>query len=369
MSGDAYLLAAIDSSSEQALSSKHPGNMETNVFFQHAYNYHHGTYADTAIRGNDERSSEYGLDMGDKSAFWINPDVIAIGCSFTQMGDLPYSFNWPKIIEYTQRLKVNNCGQSSSGVNFEIAYAMDVIKNYGTPKKIYALFPNLDRAVLPHKFNKVSNNIELANVDWDSRISGYVARTKHLASRLLFPDSYDEFYVSMHKKRIKQQPPETVVFQSFLLIDMLETMCTAAGIDFRFSTWNPRGIETFKRLKYNSYVHPRDCTELNTSKSPLAKSWEEEISNSKVFTIHNNDFREAGIDRGVRPWEMFGVENCSECEHEPQTELQNKFWLVAADGRHVGFHDQIHFAEHFLQKQISNEDLKKIPELRFSEHH
>jgi hypothetical protein len=66
---------------------------------------------------------------------------------------------------------------------------------------------------------------------------------------------------------------------------------------------------------------------------------------------------------------MFGVEDCSECEHEPQTELQKQFWLIASDGKHVGFHDQIHFAEHFLQKQISNEDLKKIPELRFSEHH
>ncbi len=93
MSEDKYLLSAIDSNSERALSSRYPGNMETNVFFQHAYNYHPGTYADTGIIGNDERSSEYGLDMGDKSRFWINPDVIAIGCSFTQMGDLPYSFN------------------------------------------------------------------------------------------------------------------------------------------------------------------------------------------------------------------------------------------------------------------------------------
>ena len=368
MTNDRYLHAAIDSQSEQALSSKYPGNIKSKTFFQQAYGYHQGTYVETGIQGNDVPSLKYGLDMGDKSKFWLNPDIVAIGCSFTQMGALPYAFNWPKIIEYTKNLKVNNCGQSSSGVNFEIAYAMDVMRNYGFPKKIYALFPNLDRAILPQRVNTESNSIELANVDWDSRISGYVTRTKHLASKLLFPDNYDEFYVSMHKKRIKQQPPEAVIFQSFLLIDLLETMCLASGIDFRFCTWSPRGIETFKRLKYESYINPREFTDLNRSNSPLSPEWEKEFTkNQNIFSINNKDSEDAEVKRGVRPWEIFGVSDCTQCEHEPQTELQNQFWLIAADGAHAGFHDQIHFAEHFLQECITNEELRKIPETRFSE--
>lgn len=371
MPSDDYQFSAIDSFSEKLLSSRYEGNRKSHVFFEQAYSYHPGTYEERGVHaGRDERSSSAGIDMGDKSAYVSHPCLITLGCSFTQMGDLPYAFNWPKIIEHTQGVAVNNCGQSSSGVNFQIAYGMDVMNEYGFPKKIYALFPNLDRAILPKTINTSGEHIELSNIDWDRNICGYITRSEHSAAKLLFPHSQDEFYIAINKKRRKQVPAEPIIFQSFLLIDVLETMCKASGIEFKFSTWHPRGIETFNQLDYESYVKPKPFTKLNKSTSQFSRDWEKDVeSNPQLFSISNADSDKAGLYRGVRAWEIFGVTDRDECHHEPQTEMQKRFWVRALDGRHTGLHDQVHFAEHFLQKEITNEDLKKLPEVRLPQNY
>lgn len=357
---------SIDATVEKFLSSRYKGNVDSEIFYGFAHRYHPGTYTEVGFSPeNDQNSTICGIDMGDKSLFKQNPDIIAIGCSFTQMGDLPYSFNWPKIIESTQGLVVNNCGQFATGLNFQIPYALDVMKKYGFPKKIYALVPNLERAALPKGIDEERDHVQLSNIDWDSRIEGYVTRSEQLSSKLLFPDSYDEFYISVNKRRRKQVPAEAVIFNSFILLDLMETMCGAAGIDFKFSTWSPRGIETFKRLDYSSYIHPKEFTEMNKSTSPMAEKWEKDVLESKnLFSINNRDSDRAGIRRAVRPWEIFGVDGLHACNHEPQSELQDRFWVKALDNMHTGLHDQIHFAEHFTQKQISNDELKGLPEVR-----
>jgi hypothetical protein len=357
--------SAIESSSEKLLSSKYPGNQLYNVFFGQAYAFHPGTYhSGIGDKGRDKTSVECGMDMGDKHLFVQNPDILTLGCSFTQMGDLPSWFNWARIIEHTQGLTVNNCSQSSSGVNFEIAFAMDVMKRYGYPKKIYALFPNLDRAILPKQQGK--NSVELSNVDWNQDISGYTTRNEHVMSRLISKNSQDEFYVSLNKNRKMQVPPEVIIFQSFILIDVLETMCKAAGIEFLFSSWHPREIETFRNLNYESYVHPKEFTNLNKSSSPLLPKWQEDIKkNPEFFVISNADSEAANLNRGVRIWEIFGVHGRDTCNHEPQTEIQDRFWIRALDGKHSGLHDQIHIAEHFLQKEITNTEISTLPEPLF----
>lgn len=357
---------SIDARIEKFLSSRYQGNIDSEIFYGFAYRYHPGTYSEVGFSPeNDPNSTICGIDMGDKSLFKHNPDIVTIGCSFTQMADLPYSFNWPRIIELTQGLVVNNCSQSSTGINFQIPYAVDAMKKYGFPKKIYALFPNLDRATLPKSIDHKNDHVQLSNIDWDSRIEGYVSKSELLSSKLFFPDGYDEFYVSINKKRKKQIPAEAVIFNSFILIDVIEAMSSVAGIDFKFSTWSPRCIESFNGLDYSSYIPPKEFNKMNISTSNMADKWEKDILESKnLFSINNRDSDAAEIRRAVRPWEIFGVKGFDTCDHEPQTDLQDRFWVKALDNQHTGLHDQIHFAEHFIQKRISNDQLKLLPEVR-----
>jgi hypothetical protein len=357
---------SISAKTEALLSSMFSTNKKNERFYSQPYSYHPG------IEGNrfspnyypDPTSIKYGIDMGDKSLFWDNPDVVTMGCSFTQMGDLPYSFNWPKIIEHTQGLKVNNCGLCGSGVNLEIAFAMDVMKKFGFPSTIYALFPNMERAFMPHEIDEKNENISLSAIEWHSSIGVYAQNSapyyprekSNKAKEFVITENGNKHYVSS----------VPIVFQSLLLIEIFEGMCDAAGIDFKFSSWFPRSITTFKDLEFSSYIKPYDFGSMNISSSDFSKKWEDDVINdSQLFSLNNFESHELGIDGPIRPWQMFGVhDGVLQCDHEPQTEMQDLFWVRAADGMHVGFHDQIHFAEHFIQKRISNSEIKEIPEIR-----
>lgn len=49
------------------------------------------------------------------------------------------------------------------------------------------------------------------------------------------------------------------------------------------------------------------------------------------------------------------------CDHQPQTKKQHKWWNTSRDGNHGGMHDQIHFAQTFLKKPITNNELATLP--------
>lgn len=86
---------------------------------------------------------------------------------------------------------------------------------------------------------------------------------------------------------------------------------------------------------------------LNKSTSKLIDSWRMVESEQAAKGM--------ALRHGPRPWEIFGVDGKLRCDHEPQTSVQNDYWVIAADGRHAGVHDHIHFAEHFMQQEITNE--------------
>ena len=357
---------AINFKAETLLSSMGAFSDREKNFYGPSYGYHPGLEGERdAHYAPDPESAKQMIDMGDKSRFWDDPDIVAIGCSFTQMGALPYAFNWPKIIEHTQNLKVNNCGQPASGVNFQLGFACDVMRKHGFPKSIFALFPNMERAFMPAKVDVDEEKVHLRNIDWDYDLKAFVARNEPFKQGM--NQGYDEFYISSAKKRY-QVPKELVVFQSLLHIEIFETMCDAAGIAFKFSTWHPREIMAFKNMLFKSYAPPFEFDSMNSSVSKLASEWKKDVElDSRLFSVNNQESYEAGISYPVRPWELFGVnESPRQCDHEPQSDLQSHFWVRASDGRHVGLHDQIHFAEHFIQKRISNQDIARLPENRIN---
>lgn len=47
--------------------------------------------------------------------------------------------------------------------------------------------------------------------------------------------------------------------------------------------------------------------------------------------------------------------------HQAQNDMQSHYWKIASDNSHPGLHEQIHFAEAFLCRQITNEEIGTIP--------
>ena len=340
---------ALTTEAEKLLSSKLPSNIRSGVFYSDAHNRHTLESAELYCKHNpfrDHNGNFLHISMGDKSRYYDNPDVITMGCSFTEAGALPSMLNWSKFIEQKSQLKVNNCGYPGSGVAFQAGYASDVISRFGAPKTIYLLLPNIDRAWLPEKIDEQDNQLSLRHVDWDMHIGAYVAHTYARSGERIF----NEFTLNGTDGEKYRIPPELVVFYSFLIIDIFESLCKAGGITFKFATWHTKEQNIFNNfVKYDSYEPIKLMPEVNKSTSPLLRNWRAAEAEQAAKGM--------ALRAGPRPWEVFGMRDIHVCDHEPQTEMQEHYWVYAADGRHAGVHDHIHFAEHFMQQQITNEDL------------
>jgi hypothetical protein len=332
------------------LSSKLPANGRNGVFYGDAYNRHTLENAKTFIKSSSERDENGNFihkTMGEKSRFYENPEILTMGCSFTEGGALPSMLNWSKIIEQKTKLKVNNCGYPGSGVAFQSGFAADVIRSFGAPNTIYYLIPNLDRAWLPHRLNEVDGLIDMRHIDWDQNVGAYI-ETRNQANP--GERSSKEFEIHAGDNRNYQIPPELIVFYSFLIIDIFESLCAAANINFKFATWPQKEQKVLNNyVKYDSYIPVKNMPEINKSISPKLPYWRqiEAEQAARGFAPHP----------GPRLWEVLGLTDCNECEHEPQTEMQEHYWVYGSDGRHSGVHDHIHFAEHFTQQKITNDDL------------
>jgi hypothetical protein len=332
---------SIDPDDEPFLSSKYGNNIGSKYFYDFVSPDNNGGWQ---IPGNKQ--------TGDWFNFLQNADLGTIGCSFTHGSPLPYGFSWPRIIAATQGLKVNNFSRAGSGVNFEIPYALNEMKKFGMPKKIFAFFPNMDRVWAPSFISKETESLVTEFLNWDETIGTYRPNRKN---------AEDIFTISIGRSGVKQIPAEFAIFNSFMMIDMLDNICSIFDIEFKFSTWHSRELYAFKDIEYGSYIPPRSFSDVNSSDSKMINKWNDDYKNYPgSFIISNKESHELGFTNGLRVWNIFGPSNRRICNHEPKTKLQEKFWLVAEDRWHVGLHDQIHIAEHFLDKEINNDELKLI---------
>lgn len=340
---------ALTTIAEKLLSSKLPSNIRSGVFYSDAHNRHTLESAELYQKHNpfrDQDGNFLHITMGDKSRYYDDPDIVTMGCSYTEAGALPSMMNWSKFIEQKTKLKVNNCGYPGSGLAFQAGFASDVISRFGAPKTIYLLLPNIDRAWLPEKLNEDEEMLSLRHVDWDTSVGAYVAHTYARSGERLF----SEFNLNGTDGEKYPIPPELVVFYSFLIIDIFEALCKAGGITFKFATWHSKEQLVFNNsLKYESYEPVKVIPEVNKSTSPLLRKWREAEAEQAAKGF--------GLTAHSRPWELFGIRDVYTCDHEPQTAMQEKYWVYAADGRHAGVHDHVHFAEHFMQQPITNDDL------------
>jgi len=340
---------ALNPEAERLLSSHLPSNIRSGTFYGDAYNRHTLQSAELFVKNNpfkDANGNFINISMGDKSRYYENPDIVTMGCSYTEAGALPSMLNWSKFIEQKTGLKVNNCGYPGSGPAFQAGFAADVIKRFGSPKHLFWLLPNIDRAWLPETVSEEDQLISLRHIDWDVNIGAYVSHTYARSGERQFK----EFTLRGTDNDDYRVPPELVVFYSFVLIDIFEALCAAGDINFKFATWHRKEQNIFNNYtRYDSYVPVKVMPEVNKSMSDLLPDWRAIEAEQAAKGL--------GLNSGTRPWEVFGLANKYTCKHEPQTALQKHYWVHAADGRHAGVHDHVHFAEHFLQEEITNDEL------------
>lgn len=251
----------------------------------------------------------------DKTPFVANAPILCIGCSFTSGEGLPEQYSWPSVIRTFTGQPVNNCSMRGASIPWLVYAAIDVLKTQGMPKNVYALLPDLDRALV-HQWHGTGS--QAVHAYWDSGLGSFTQRSEN-GKPVVFEleDARGDTYFVER---------EMAIFQSFLMLEMLDTFLQISGVEFSFTPWQQEAYEAFDKLseRYPSFL--------------ASDHWE----------------APGGSLRGK-------LGSSAQCDHSPQSEPQSAFWDLAADGRHPGLHDQIHIAEHFLQVPIDMASLNGLP--------
>jgi hypothetical protein len=273
--------------------------------------------------GNHRMNLDGSVATNSKIKFVNNPDVVAIGCSNTTGEGLPDIYSWPSLVRNCFGLTVNNYGKPGSGVTWQVASAMKWMQKHGSPKTVLALFPEFDRGLMPEYRG---GEVLAKEIFWDMEIGSFIKVIN--GKKKIVAELTDFQNIKYHI------PAELIIFYSFMMLDALVSHLEQMNSEFRFSSWTSHTADSLEKLNYSGFI-------------PKIRN---KIVNKNSLS-----------DRTVNVWwQHYGVRGTTECIHFPQTDAQKMFWDIAADHLHPGLHDQIHFAEHLMQKEITNEHLKTI---------
>ena len=252
--------------------------------------------------------------------FHRDPDLVTFGCSVTAGQGLIRKFTWPAMAESIAGLRVNNCSRAGSSVAFQLTAVTEIIERYGSPKAIYGLLPNLDRAWIPRTFREDGEIQVLGeSMSYAPELQTFIT-LRDLALYRFFKSS------EKIKARTAKVAPQLIIWYALQMLDHWEILTRLANIDLRMTSW---------------------CQGTNDALSPIFPTMI--VPSYPVWD--KADWR-------ADP--RFGNPHDDECGHSPQNEEQKKYWTIGEDNLHPGLHYQIHFCETLLDIEITNKDLVSL---------
>jgi hypothetical protein len=197
----------------------------SNSFTEHPLDVYAHVHEDTV---NTYRLNSKGYRSDE---FTRNADLVAAGCSFTFGSGVAEEQRWSSKLASSLGAVETNLGVCAWSTHAIIQNLYAYFKEYGNPKTLVCLFPDMTRlpVALVKGFVEYDDVLEegsrqLANVMLD-RIEGY-----------------DYEYKPKYLKRPYQindvLPVEVSLAFYMKYIHMLEAYCSAAGINFRWATWD-----------------------------------------------------------------------------------------------------------------------------------
>ena len=276
--------------------------------------------------------------------FVRNPAVLAMGCSVTSGIGLADDFAWPSIIRNETSNTVNNIGTPGASPAQCVYMAFAHIRKWGNPGGIYFLVPPLDRYWGPIKTTRKDGAIrseiwpmggrhyfpELQQYVWHSDGGGGTKPYRHHS-------------IDGNKTLL---PVDVVAHHNLMMLETLMMFCEANGIEMRISSWCRRTHMHLTLIGYRQLVQIPEF---------LRRYGEQ-------YMHEPDEYNEWGSPHEMGP--MGSRKNC--CDREPQNPWQDRMWDHGLDIKHdrfyphPGLHYQMHFAELFLGRQISNEKLANI---------
>jgi len=254
--------------------------------------------------------------MTDKSYDYVNnPDVLTIGCSQTSGVGLPFGWAWPEILKVSLGASINNCSAPGHGVPFLIDAAFEVMVKWGVPKKVYLLTPDFERLEVPN-YEQENDIYQPLSVTWNYLYGAY------------FTDGEPVRLKTLEGKKATI-PRELAIKDSIKSVRLLQRFCRINNIDMKVSSWVTAVVNFLQDLQIDDFIGPKP-------KNPECSGPEDFIS------------------------KWYGLNYHFSCSHKPTNERQELLWDLADDNIHAGLHAQIHLAEFFSQKPVTQEHIKAL---------
>lgn len=238
--------------------------------------------------------------------FIKNPDILAIGCSVTAGCGLPYDLTWPHLVARELGQTVNVLAQPNGSVQRIFNNFVNYIKEFGLPKKILFLTPDLRRFWFP----EIKEKRWLSSYNWDYSNKNFNFTENRKQKPLIYKD-----YFNINRSF----PLEAAIFSALTSLNTLE-LFYSLGIDYNFFSWDGETNYVFNKMNNDFYI--------------------------------TNNKEESEISY------LLDHEKCT--DHIPSNEDQSFFWNLGFDhGNHPGMHSHIHYAERFLRKPLSEKTIEE----------
>ena len=194
-------------------------------FFKNNLSFSPGTYPNSTkeSQGITYTFNHFGHRCEDFSKETASDNFLFAGCSFTFGHGVPYEHSWG--YELNKQLNGNHFyNVSAVGRNFQVIVneIYQYIKLFGKPKKIFAMFPSMDRDYFVD-----FNNNELHGLNYR------VVPISLLDSAGQCFKTDDDFYTIFNYIKI-----ETLFYDFYHAISQLEDYLELLGVPFLWTTWN-----------------------------------------------------------------------------------------------------------------------------------
>lgn len=243
--------------------------------------------------------------------FIESPDFLAIGCSHTWGVGVPDETIWPKVLSnLLGSVPYANLGIPGASTHTCVLSALSYIKQFGKPKKIFALLPDFRRL---NSFIRTDANSMEVDKRNDSR---YQYENEVEAGTIFFPQPGEgETTTVARYSKVPHVfsdvlPAEVPLFLSLSYLSIFQQYCKDQNIQLYLSSWDDEtvdvyrhiGLDNFYYIDYerdvtgDDYTYLKDC---HVDVNNYGTNWRKGADHTKEFGGH------IGVHRHLDYAEMF----------------------------------------------------------------
>ena len=204
-----------------------------------------GIYYGNIICDRDNEYKKTVNSLGYRSPEFLKDTTsLFAGCSHTWGVGLPYNSMWSNIVASSLGSSYSNIGFPGMSVTRIVQMIFSYCREFGNPKNIFILFPNIDRFVLPKTAgfleNKHHTYTQLCDLQLEHKTRSVLDKPKYFKAPLLLEEVVTE---------------EITIWTSLQSIQILEQYCKSSGINLIWSSWETNFNNLINIFKNNQYYY------------------------------------------------------------------------------------------------------------------